>query len=268
MRGIEALFPTGDPLVVTREEDFGQLAAHDLLGCRGDLLLEAAHDPLEPGIPNVQLAFTSETSPSRDQAAQGRQRRDPARAQRGHVYASALGLHSVERESRSFPRQLLDGGVEDLSVPLIGRTTGCQHRVRQLGLTAKLGQEREVAVRLRGRRELDQQQKSQEDAEVARRAASALGGTARWTEQGAVLDVDLLLGDVLADHAMKYVEFKGPDFTTAIERSLLARTALVQRLFIDVAAYVDADGLRLGQRCVQLYPESGACRRAREGPST
>jgi hypothetical protein len=107
---------------------------------------------------------------------------------------------------------------------------------------------RRVRARLRGRRELDQKQKAQEDAEVARRAANALGGTVRWTEQGAVLDVDLLLGDLLADREKKYVEFKGPDFTTAIERGLLARTALVQRLFIDVAAYVDADGLHVRWR--------------------
>ena len=51
-----------------------------------------------------------------------------------------------------------------------------------------------------------------------------------------MLDVDLLLGEVLADRAKRYVEFKGPDFTTAIEKTLLTRTALVQRLFIDVAA--------------------------------
>ncbi len=85
-------------------------------------------------------------------------------------------------------------------------------------------------------------------AEVARRAASALGGTVRWTEQGAVLDVDLLLGDVLADHAKRYIEFKGAEFTATIERALLARTTLVQRLFIDVVAYVDADGLHVRWR--------------------
>jgi hypothetical protein len=107
---------------------------------------------------------------------------------------------------------------------------------------------RRVKARLAARRELDQKQKAQDDAEVARRAASALGGTVRWTEQGAVLDVDLLLGDALADHSKRYIEFTGPDFTTAIERGLLARTALVQRLFIDVAAYLDAEGLHVRWR--------------------
>ncbi len=107
---------------------------------------------------------------------------------------------------------------------------------------------RRVTARLAARREIDQKQKSQEGAEVAMRAAITLGRTVRWTAQGAVLDVDLLLGDVLADRAMKYLEFTGAEFTTAIERSTLAQTGLVRRLFIDVAAYVDADGLHVRWR--------------------
>ncbi len=102
---------------------------------------------------------------------------------------------------------------------------------------------RRVHARLRRRRELDRKQKAQEDAERSIRAARTLGATVRWTEHGPVLDTDLLLGDLLAGHSKRYIEFKGPDFTIAIERGTLARTALVQRMFIDVAAYVDADGL-------------------------
>jgi hypothetical protein len=40
----------------------------------------------------------------------------------------------------------------------------------------------------------------------------------------------------------------GYDFTAAVERTLLVRTALVQRLFIDVTAYVDANGLHVRWR--------------------
>jgi hypothetical protein len=105
-----------------------------------------------------------------------------------------------------------------------------------------------VRARLARRREMDQERKALEDAELAMRAATTLGRTVRWTEQGAVLDMDLLLDDVLADRSMKYIAFKGPDFTTAIERDTLARTSSLRRVFIDVAAYVDADGLHVRWR--------------------
>ena len=96
------------------------------------------------------------------------------------------------------------------------------------------------------------------------RAAAALGATVRWTEHGAVLDTDLLLGDVLADREKKYLAFAGPDFTTAIERDTLARAAPVRRLFIDVAACVDADGASrpLARRSGRLQLEAEV-RRAR-----
>jgi hypothetical protein len=62
------------------------------------------------------------------------------------------------------------------------------------------------------------------------------------------LDTDLLLGDVLADRERKYIAFTGSEFTTAIERDTLARSAIVRRLFIDVAVCVDADSLRVRWR--------------------
>jgi len=105
-----------------------------------------------------------------------------------------------------------------------------------------------VRARLVRRRELDQERKAQEDAEVAVRAATALGATVRWTEHGAVLDTDLLFGDVLADRQTKYISLKGEDFTTAIERDTLARTVMLRRTFLDVAAYVDAEGLHVRWR--------------------
>ena len=105
-----------------------------------------------------------------------------------------------------------------------------------------------VKARLARRRELDQERDRQEDAEVATRAAATLGRTVRWTEQGAVLDTDLLLGDVLVDREKKYVTFKGEDFTVAVERDTLARAAMVRRIYLDVAACVDADGLHVRWR--------------------
>ncbi len=102
-----------------------------------------------------------------------------------------------------------------------------------------------VRARLARRRELDQERNAVEDHEIAVRAASTLGRTVRWTEQGAILDTELLLGDVLAERAMKYVSFEGEGFTVAIERDTLARTASLRRVFIDIAAYVDADGVHL-----------------------
>jgi hypothetical protein len=80
------------------------------------------------------------------------------------------------------------------------------------------------------------------------RAATTLGRTVRWTEQGAVLDTDLLLGDLLADRGKKYAAFTGPDFTTVIERDTLVRTGIVRRLYLDHAAWVDAAGLHVRWR--------------------
>ena len=41
-------------------------------------------------------------------------------------------------------------------------------------------------------------------------AAHRLGATARWSDLGAELDVDLLLGELLADRTMKWVAFDEP----------------------------------------------------------
>ncbi len=103
-------------------------------------------------------------------------------------------------------------------------------------------------VRLSRRREIDRERKALEDSDVALRAATTLGATVRWTEHGAVLDTDLLLGDVLANRETKYLAFAGPDFTTAIERDTLARAAPIRRLCIDAAASVDAVGLHVRWR--------------------
>lgn len=81
-------------------------------------------------------------------------------------------------------------------------------------------------------------------AERAARAGAMLGATARWTERGAVLDIDLLLRDALADRTKKYVAFKGaPNIDVAVRRNVLAQVAFLRRLHIDLVAFVNADVL-------------------------
>ena len=77
----------------------------------------------------------------------------------------------------------------------------------------------------------------------AARGAITLGATARWTAQGAVLDVDVLLRDVLADRTKKYVAFEGAPGIVTIRRSTLAQVASLPRIHIDLVAFVDAEGL-------------------------
>jgi hypothetical protein len=52
----------------------------------------------------------------------------------------------------------------------------------------------------------------------------------------------------LSECQKKYIAFRGSGFTTAVEHETLARTASLRRLFIDVAAYVDAAGLHVRYR--------------------
>ena len=79
--------------------------------------------------------------------------------------------------------------------------------------------------------------------ERARRGALTLGATARWTECGAVLDVDLLLRDLLADRSKKYISFKGVGVGVTVRRDTLVRVAALRRLHIDLVAFVDGEGL-------------------------
>ena len=76
-------------------------------------------------------------------------------------------------------------------------------------------------------------------------AAQRLGATAVWTpDLGAQLDVDLLLGEVLADRTMKWVAFTTDQaMATLIPRHLIAATAALQRIHLDLACWVDAPGL-------------------------
>jgi hypothetical protein len=79
-------------------------------------------------------------------------------------------------------------------------------------------------------------------------AAERLGQTVRWTELGAELDVDLLLGEVLADRTPRLVSFEGEGLAVAIPRQVIAATRLVARQHLDVGAFVDEHGLHFRWR--------------------
>jgi hypothetical protein len=79
-------------------------------------------------------------------------------------------------------------------------------------------------------------------------AAVRLGQSVRWTELGAELDVDLLLGDVLADRTRKWVSFDGGGLSVTIPRYLIAGAVFVARQHLDLAACVDEHGLHFRWR--------------------
>ena len=73
--------------------------------------------------------------------------------------------------------------------------------------------------------------------------------TARWTDLGAALDTDLLLGELLADRTMKWVAFHEPaGFRVTFPRHLVAATAPLRRLHMDLGACVDETGLQFRWR--------------------
>lgn len=101
------------------------------------------------------------------------------------------------------------------------------------------------------RRQQDQAvvQEAERRRERSLRAATQLGTTARWAHVGAVLDVDLLLGELLADRSKKWVSFREPSgFVVTVPIHLIAAARPLQRLHIGLAACVDSQGLHLRWR--------------------
>jgi hypothetical protein len=81
-------------------------------------------------------------------------------------------------------------------------------------------------------------------SERSSRAACLLGRTVRWTEIGAVLDVDVLLRDVIADRQKKYVAFRWEEqAAVAVRRETLAAVAPLRRNVLDLVAFVNEDGV-------------------------
>jgi nitroreductase len=98
----------------------------------------------------------------------------------------------------------------------------------------------QLLERARGRRALEDLDRRRERSIAA---AIRLGQTARWTDLGAELDVDLLLGDVLADRTRKWVSFEAEGMSVTIPRHLIAATVFVARQHLDLAAVVNGQGL-------------------------
>ena len=78
--------------------------------------------------------------------------------------------------------------------------------------------------------------------ETSLRAAHTIGSTARWMEERAVLDVDMVLSELLADRKVKYITFiaEGDDVAVTVYRWMLANVRPLRRIFIDLAAFVDS----------------------------
>jgi LmbE family N-acetylglucosaminyl deacetylase len=75
-------------------------------------------------------------------------------------------------------------------------------------------------------------------------AAERLGVTATWTDLGAELDVELLLGELLADRTKRWIAFTTDQaVATIVPRHLIAATAPLRRIHLDLASYVNATSL-------------------------
>lgn len=105
-----------------------------------------------------------------------------------------------------------------------------------------------VLDRLRSRMELafeaQRQSRCEHDIERAQRAARAVSRTARWFELGVMLDVDLVLGDLLAMPKCRYVGFRMEETTVVIPTERLRRARML-RIQLDLGCFVDADGVHV-----------------------
>jgi hypothetical protein len=119
---------------------------------------------------------------------------------------------------------------------------------------ARATDDEDIAPRIRqllGRaRDRQVQQELERRRQRSLAAAQRLGATARWTDLGAELDVELLVGEILVDRTKRWVRFVAPDetFRTIIPTHLVAATRPLQRLHLDFAGWVDAEGLHLRWR--------------------
>jgi hypothetical protein len=118
----------------------------------------------------------------------------------------------------------------------------------EVDLRNTAGQADDVVARVvRGRLQLalEEQREQRRDAAAAtaRNAAVEIGRTARWHERGVVLDEGLVLGNLLADPRTKHIAFMLPFITVVIEVEVLRRARLLQRTYIDLACFIDSDGL-------------------------
>jgi ElaB/YqjD/DUF883 family membrane-anchored ribosome-binding protein len=118
----------------------------------------------------------------------------------------------------------------------------------EAALTKAAGHADEIVLRALRRRidnALVEERERRRDAgaAAAREAAVQVARTARWLELGVVVDVDVVLGKLLADPGSRHVAFALPDAIVAVEAPLLRRCRLLSRTYIDLAGFVDQDGI-------------------------
>jgi hypothetical protein len=106
----------------------------------------------------------------------------------------------------------------------------------------------ELAPRIRQLLERARNHHIEEDLERRRQrslaAAQKLGASVRWTAVGAELDVDVLLGELLAGRSMKWFAFDSQvDLKVVIPRHLVAAVRPLRRNHMDLAAFVSGRGL-------------------------
>lgn len=108
---------------------------------------------------------------------------------------------------------------------------------------------------------LEELRRGERVREVRRAAVAAeqLARTTRWLDDRAVLDVDLLLGELLADRSKKYLRFVADTFDVAVHRITIAQCKPLRRTFMDVASFVDEKRLGLrwrgGRGSLNFYPQ-------------
>jgi len=127
--------------------------------------------------------------------------------------------------------------------PVLGLSEGELRRNRERPDEHLVPELRDVLARLRSR--ADQADRTRR-RERSLAAAERLGATTLWSEGAAVLDVELLFGEVLTDRHVKFIAFRSADeFTTTVHRQRVADSARLRRIHVDVAARVDGQGLHV-----------------------
>jgi len=97
------------------------------------------------------------------------------------------------------------------------------------------------------------------ESERAERAARELARTATWLDDRVVLDVEIVLGDLLADRSNRFVRFVDDAFETAVLRASIAECRPLKRTFMDLVCFVNASGLAFRWRAARgrlnFYPQ-------------
>ena len=100
-----------------------------------------------------------------------------------------------------------------------------------------------LRVRLDLALQAERELRSTRALELEAQAAWDLERTARWFELGVALDVDVLLGGLLANPARRTVTFELPQSAVQIPTAVLRRARLLRKTYLDLAAFVDEHGV-------------------------